>query len=95
MVVLKRVRLGPHHHSSLTKHSISNASGKREFLPFKELVIVAADPAETSCCLFRVGAGGKVADTWHQSVDEAMGQAEWEPGVHPEEWIVPDQPESF
>jgi len=95
MLVLKRVRLGLHHRASLTKHTISDASGKREFPPFTELVIVAADPAETGCYLFHLSADGQVADTWHHSVDEALGQAEWELGVRPEEWIVSDQPETF
>jgi hypothetical protein len=94
MIVLKRVGLGPHHRASLTKHTISDASGQREFPPFTDLVI-AANPAETCCYLFHVSADGQVADTWHQSVDEALGQAEWEFGVQPEEWTVPDQPEAF
>jgi hypothetical protein len=95
MVVLKRVRLGPHHHPSLTKHSISRAGGKQDFPPFTELVIAAAEPAEAGCYLFHVTAAGHAADTWHQSVDEALGQAEYELGVRPEEWIVPDRPETF
>jgi len=45
--------------------------------------------------LFHVSADGQVADTWHQSIDEALGQAEWELGVQPGEWIVPDPPETF
>jgi hypothetical protein len=94
MIVLKRVRLGPQHHASRTKHTISDARGEREFPPFTELVI-AADPGETSCYLFHICADGQVADTWHQSVDEALHQAEWELGVQPEEWTVPDQPETF
>jgi hypothetical protein len=94
MLVQKRVRLGPHHHASLAKHTISDASRKREFPPFVELVI-AADPGETSCYLFHVCPDGRVADTWHQSIEEAVDQAEWEFGVQPGEWIAPDGPESF
>jgi hypothetical protein len=94
MVVLKRVRLGPHHHPSLAKHTISDTSGKREFPPFTELLI-AAYPTETSCYLFHVSADGQVADTWHESVDEALDQAEWEFAVRPEEWTVPEQPATF
>jgi hypothetical protein len=94
MVVLKRVRLGAQHHASLTKHTISDSNGKRGFPPFVELVI-AADPGEASCYLFHVCADGQVADTWHQSVAEALDQAEWEFGVQPGEWTSPDRPETF
>ena len=94
MLVLKRVRLGAHHCASRTRHTISDTSGKRAFPPFIELVI-AADPGETGCYLFHVCADGQVADTWHQSIDEALGQAEWEFGVQPKDWIVPGLPETF
>jgi hypothetical protein len=94
MVVLKRVRLGPQHHPSLTKHTISDISGTREFPPFVEWVI-AADQGETSCYLFHVCADGQAADTWHESVEEAVDQAEWEFGVQPDEWAAPDHPETF
>jgi hypothetical protein len=94
MVILMRVRLDPHHHTSLTKHTLSDSKGKRDFPPFVELVI-AAYPGETSCYLFHVCADGQAADTWHQSVEEALDQAEWEFGVQPEEWTVPDEPEPY
>ncbi len=94
MLVLKRVRLGPQHHASLTKHTISDSKGERDFPPFTELVITA-DPDEASCFLFHVCADGQVADTWHQSQEEALHQSEWEFGVRREEWLVPEQPEAF
>jgi len=94
LTTIKRVRLGPHHHASLTKHTISDAKGKRDFPPFVDLVI-AAYPGETSCYLFHVCADGQAADTWHQSLEEALDQADWEFGVMPEEWITPEQPETF
>ena len=94
MFVLKRVRLGAHHHASLTKHTISDSKGTRPFPPFVELAI-AADPGETICYLFHVCGDGRVADTWHESIDEAVGQAEFDFGVQPGEWTVPDEPENF
>jgi hypothetical protein len=94
MVVMKRVRLGPQHHASLTKHTISDSKGQRDFPPFIELVI-AAYPGETSCYLFHVCEDGQVADTWHQDIAEALHQAEWEFGVQPGEWTSPDKPETF
>ena len=94
MLVLKRVRLGPHRHAGLTKHTIADSKGKRDFPPFVELVI-AAYPGEASCYLFRASADGQVADTWHQTIEKAFAQAEWEFGLQPEEWIAPDEPEAF
>jgi hypothetical protein len=32
-----------------------------------------------------------VADTWHQTMEEAAAQADWEFGVEPEEWTVIDK----
>lgn len=91
---IKRVRLGAHHHVGLTKHTISDAKGKRDFPPFVELAI-ASYPGETSCYLFHVCADGQVADTWHQNIEEALNQAEWEFGVKPEEWMTLERPEMF
>lgn len=82
---IKRVRLGPHHHPSLTQHTKDH----QPFPPFVELEI-AAYPGEDCCYLFHICGDGQVADTWHQTVAEAMEQAEWELGVRPEEWIDPE-----
>ena len=94
MLVLKRVQLGTHHHASRTRHTISGSEGARDFPPFVELV-VAVYPGETSCYLFRICSDGQVADTWHQAIEEALDQAEWEFGVKTEEWIQPDQAETL
>ncbi len=87
LTTIKRVRLGPQHHASVTKHTISDRPGKRDFPPFVELLI-ATYPGEMSCYLFHVCADGQVADTWHQTVEEALDQAACEFGVKPEEWIT-------
>jgi len=89
---IKRLRLGPNHHFSLTKHTICDGKGEWNFPPFVELVI-AAHPGEENCFLFRVCADGRVADTWHETVEDALHQAEWEFGATPDEWITPDAPE--
>jgi hypothetical protein len=57
--------------------------------------VIAAKSGEPSCYRCHICANGQVADTWHQSVEDALHQAEWEFGVQPEEWIVPDRPETF
>lgn len=32
------------------------------------------------------GQGGEISDTYHEAIEDAMKQAEWEFGVKPEEW---------
>lgn len=88
---LWRVALGPSHHASLTKHSIRDEDGERNFPPFVSLEIASYD-GEESCYLFHICANGQVADTSHQTVDEAIDQAEWEFGVRPEEWTLVGEP---
>jgi len=94
LTTIKRVRLGSHHHVSLTKHTTSDAGSQRDFPPFVELAI-AGCPGGKSCYLFHVCADGQVADTWHETVEGALNQAEWEFGVKPQEWIVPSSPETW
>ena|ERR1035438_918309 len=94
LTINKRVRLGSHHHATLTKHTISDGTGQRTFPPFVELVI-AANPGEKSCYLFHVSADGQVADTWHMTEEEALDQAESEFGVQRGEWVTPPSPEKW
>jgi hypothetical protein len=35
---------------------------------------------------------GQVADTWHENLEDAMHQAEWEFGVLAAEWIEANEP---
>jgi len=86
---IKKVRLGSHHHASLTKHTIRDGNDQRSFPPFVALEI-ASYPEKQSCYLFHICADGQGTDTWHESVEEALEQAEWEFGVKPEEWTTPD-----
>jgi hypothetical protein len=94
LTTIKRVELDAHHHASLSKHTISDGEGTRDFPPFVKLVI-AAYPGEKSCYLFHVCADGQVADTWHETVEDALYQAEWEFGVTRDEWTTPHAPENF
>ena len=87
----RQVELGPHHHASLTKHSIRDEDGDRNFPAFVSLEIPSY-PGEESCYLFHICDDGQMADTWHQTLREAMDQAEWEFGVKQEEWIVIAEP---
>lgn len=87
LVTRKRLILGPHHlRPGRTRHTIHDARGYREFPAFVELEI-ASYPNETSCYLFHIAENGEVADTWHQSIEDAMHQAEYEFGVQIDEWL--------
>jgi hypothetical protein len=88
---LRRVKLGSHHHAGLTNHTIRDGNAERSFPAFVSLEI-ASYPGEEGCYLFHLCDDGQVADTWHQNLDEAMNQAEWEFGVRQEEWTVLAQP---
>lgn len=84
---LRRVKLCSHHHATLAKHTIRDKNGERGFPAFVSLEI-AAYPGEESCYLFHICDDGQVADTWHQTLDDAFDQAEWEFGVRQGEWRV-------
>lgn len=80
--VLKRVDLQPHHRrESRTKHCLK---GKR-FPVFVSLEIATYD--DKGYYLFHITEEGENSDTYHDSVQEAMGQAKFEFDVAEEEWI--------
>jgi len=86
LITRKKITLQPHHlRPGRTLHYIEDADGRREFAPFISLEI-ASYPNEDSCYLFHISEDGQMADTWHQSVEEAMEQAEFEFEVRSDEW---------
>jgi hypothetical protein len=92
MIAIRSVTLGDQHlHPGRTRHTIADKQGKREFPPFVALKITHC-PGESGYFLMHICEDGQVADTWHQSLDDAMYQAEWELGVQPQEWIGIDEP---
>jgi hypothetical protein len=92
LISRKKVVLGPHHlKPGRTKHTISDSKGKRDFPPFVALEI-ASCPGEESCYLFHICKSGECADTWHQSLEDAVHQAEYEFGVHESEWVEVNYP---
>jgi hypothetical protein len=87
LTTLKRVVLGRHHlQPGRTRHTISDTNGIREFPKFVALEIAGYANAE-SCYLFHICENGQVADTWHQTIEDAIHQAEYEFGVQREEWV--------
>jgi len=80
---LRYVRLGPQHQpTGKTRHYL----GTRELPPPRELQIVqyAEDPGYY--LLYYDEAGEELTDTYHDTLAEAMEQAEWEFGIRPGEW---------
>jgi hypothetical protein len=81
-----RVALGAvHHYASRTKHTWTDFQGRHEFAPFFR-VEIAQHPGESSCYLFRFSEDNRIADTWHETMGDALNQAEWEFGVRADEW---------
>jgi hypothetical protein len=92
MIAIRRVKLASHHLTpGRTKHHLADANGTRDFPPFVSLSIVH-EPGGTACYLMHECENGPGTDTWHQSLDAAIHQAEWEFGVLPEEWKVIEEP---
>ena len=89
---LFRVELGPHHlRPGRTKHTLSDASGTREFPPFKALEICSF-PADDGYYLLYEPEEGNGTDTYHKTLEDALHQAEWEFGVTLAEWTKTDKP---
>ena len=86
MVVLKRVTLTDRHlRRGRTKHTLSDATGTRDFPPFTSLTI-ARYPEDSGFYLLYLTDAGPGADTYHLSLENALHQAEWELGVEQDEW---------
>lgn len=86
LIVIKRVKLGPHHlKPGRTRHWIHDSNGTRAFPPFVALEI-AKNPSDEACYLFHIAEDGTLADTWHSSLEEAIEQAEFEFEVKADEW---------
>lgn len=91
---LYRVELASHHlRPGRTKHTLKDASGLREFPPFRALEICSTSPAGGFYLMYEPETG-QGTDTWHQTLEDAFHQAEWEFGVAREEWMKTDRPYS-
>lgn len=91
---LFRVELGAHHlRPGRAKHQLKDASGLHDFPPFIALEICTPSP-ERGFYLMYEPEKGQGTDTWHQTLDDAFDQAEWEFGVVREEWTKTDRPYS-
>jgi hypothetical protein len=85
-----RVALGAaHHYASRTEHRWVDSTGSYAFEPFFKLEI-KQEAGKSWCHLFRYTTDnrihGKIAETFCDTVEDAICQAEWEFGVRAEEW---------
>jgi len=92
LLSLFRVELGSHHlRPGRAKHQLKDASGLRDFPPFVALEICTSSPAGGFYLMYEPESGIGT-DTWHESLDDAFQQAEWEFGVAQDEWKKTDRP---
>jgi hypothetical protein len=81
------VKLGPHHHRpGKTKHQFLGPNGTQDFPPFVALTI-AQYVGDSGFYLLYEPESGMGTDTWHESLENALHQAEYEFGVERDEWI--------
>ncbi len=87
LISVKRVLLGPQHLTpGRTIHILHDKDGSRPFSPFTSLEIAHYE-GSNEYYLLHICGDGQVADTWHQSIADALYQAESELGVHSHEWM--------
>ncbi len=80
---LRYVRLGPQHRpTGKTRHYL----GTCELPPPSELRIVQYTEDPGYYLLYFDEEGEELTDTYHDTLSQAMEQAEWEFGVRPDEW---------
>ena len=92
MVAIRKVTLQEHHlRPGRTRHTLVDGHGPRPFPPFISLVI-ARYPEDTRHYLMRHCKDHIGTDTCHESLEDALRQAEWEFGVLPEEWLEVQEP---
>jgi len=90
---LFRVELAAAHHlpPGRAKHRLKDASGVHDFPPFRALEICSSSSDRGFYLIYEPESGLRT-DTWHETLDDAFGQAEWEFGVSRDEWAKTDRP---
>ena len=74
-------------------HKIGLPDGPQTAMPFPEVLFLEDDA--TSCMLYRYTADGQFGgDTWHQTLEEAKHQAEFEYGEAFGPWLLVPEIES-
>ncbi len=84
-VILRRVYLSDKNQSvRKTRHYLGN----KVLSDFAELQIVQFHDDSGYYLFYCDEKGVEITDTYHDSIEKALAQAEWEFGLRPEEWIV-------
>lgn len=92
MTAVRKVQLAKHHlRPGRTRHFLTGPEGQSQSPPFTSLAITQF-PGDSGFYLMHICGDGQMADTWHQTLDDALHQAEWEFGVASEEWIETNEP---
>jgi len=92
MVVVKKALLNERHlRPGRTKHTTTDKNGSREFPPFISLVITHS-PDQAEFILWRFCENRLKAHTHHDTLEDALHQAEWEFSVAPNEWADTNEP---
>lgn len=82
-IIVARITLGAHHlPTGKTRHRY----GTLEIPPPSTLAIANYPDAPGFYLLHFDKEGNELTDTYHESVEEAKAQAEWEFGIQPGEW---------
>lgn len=92
MIAIKRAALNEGHlRPGRTKHTLIDSKGAREFPSFTSLAICQY-PGDSGYYLMHLCEGSEGTDTWHENLDDALHQAEWEFGVREDEWVETNEP---
>lgn len=92
MIAIKKVTLREHHLSpGRTKHTLSDSNGVSPFPPFTSLAITRYLDG-SGYYLMHICENHLGTDTWHETLEDALHQAEWEFGVLAEEWTDVEEP---
>ena len=91
-IELKRVSLGPQHLQPSEIGATIHAGGVMEpKAPFAELKI-ARYVGEESCYMFHIAKNGESTDTWHETLSDALRDAEDLYGVKESDWLEVNVP---
>jgi hypothetical protein len=87
--VLARIKLGDNHQpTGRTKHYYGLGSDRTEVPTPVELRITKYKDVDGYYLFYCDDGGQELTDTYHDSLSDAMAQAEWEFGVQTHEWEV-------
>jgi len=91
-VEIRRVLLGPEHlHPAKVGATIHAGGVMRPNAPFAKLRI-ARYTGEESCYMFHIARNGESTDTWHETLSDALHEAESLYGVKETDWLVVNVP---